>query len=218
MINEESDRFGRHFQISLFGTSHGPEIGVTIIGIPNGFPISLEKIQNELDRRRPGIDPLYSSRQEVDQVKIVSGIKNGCTVGLPVRCVIQNTNLPNKSDQKNESLYRPSHVDYPARLRYGDSIDLRGGGHFSGRLTAGIVIAGAIAKEILAGSGIRIAAYLSQIGSLQDRETYTIEEIQRAISTNPVHTVNLALAQQMISLLQQVQAEYDSIGARITVV
>lgn len=148
----------------IFGESHGPAIGVTLEGVPPGLVIDIDFIEGELSRRAPGTSPLATARREADAVRFLSGVYNGRATGTPLTAVIENTDTRSADYAGLNRTPRPSHADYTGALRYGGFCDHRGGGHFSGRLTAPLVVAGAIAKLILTGHGISVAASISCVG------------------------------------------------------
>lgn len=141
--------WGNKFKLSIFGESHGNGIGAVIDGLPAGIEINLEHIQHELNRRAARGNPLATPRKEGDRIEILSGVFNGRTTGAPLAGLIRNENTRSGDYAKTKDLMRPGHADYTSNIRYGGFQDYRGGGHFSGRLTAPLVFAGAIAKEIL---------------------------------------------------------------------
>ena len=152
-----SGMWGNKFQISIFGESHGEAVGITLWGIPAGLEIDMEFIKSELLRRAGGHDQLSTPRLEKDEFRFISGVFNGKASGSPICCIIPNTNVRSKDYDKIKNFMRPSHADYTAYVKYGGHADYRGGGHFSGRITAGLVVAGAIAKMYLKQQGISIS-------------------------------------------------------------
>ncbi len=211
------DTFGRLFQIELFGESHSEEIGVIIKGVPANIKLDFKFIQNELNRRRPAQSNLSSQRNEPDKFHFTEGIKNETTTGEKIRIVIPNIDVRSQDYSQFEDVYRPSHIEYPARLRYGSEIKLKGGGRFSGRLTAPIVAAGAIAKIILKQQGINIAGYTSQIGSIRDENIYAVKQIQERVESNAVRGIDLELTNNMIDLIENVIKQEDSVGGVVTI-
>lgn len=162
--------WGNKFKLSIFGESHGNGIGAVIDGLPAGIDIDLDGVQHELNRRAARGNPLATPRKEGDQIEVLSGIFNGKTTGAPLAGLIRNENTRSGDYAKTKDLMRPGHADYTANARYGGFQDYRGGGHFSGRLTAPLVFAGAIAKAVLSvirpklGIGSRIVS----IGQVKD--------------------------------------------------
>ena len=152
--------YGKTFRLSIFGESHGPAIGVVIDGLPVGFAPDLDEVAREMARRAPGTSSLSTERREADAVEILSGLFEGKTTGAPLCAMIRNTNT--RSEDYQNRLPRPGHADYTAFIKYKGFSDYRGGGHFSGRLTAPLVFAGALAKQLL--PGLKINAELLLIG------------------------------------------------------
>ena len=214
---DNRDIFGRFFQIELFGESHSEEIGVIIKGVPENIKLDFNFIQNELNRRRPAQNNLTSQRNEPDIFHITEGVKNEITTGEKIRIAIPNIDIRSQDYSQFEDIYRPSHVDYPARLRYGSEINLMGSGRFSGRLTAPIVAAGAIAKIILKQQGIKIAGYTSQIGSIRDENHYSVKQIKEKVETNNVRGIDSVLTKDMIALIENVIKQEDSVGGVVTI-
>lgn len=214
----QSMNIGLSPRIQLFGESHGYEIGCLIHGLALREPFPHEFIQSYLHQRRPGQNSLQSPRKELDQLEITNGVTNGTISGKYIRLVIKNTNFQSTTYHQFRSLPRPSHVDYPARLRFGNHISLSGGGLFSGRLTAPLVMAGAICIHRLSQHHIKILAYTSQIGSVKDDQIYTIIDIEQYVRTNILHAPNPHLFQEMKKIIETVQSEKDSIGGQISVI
>lgn len=162
---------------TIFGESHGPAIGVVLEGVPSGVEMDLDFIRAELQRRAPGKSALTTAREEADEPEILSGVFEGKTTGTPLCAVIRNTDTRSRDYAKLKNLPRPSHADYAGAVRYGGFNDYRGGGHFSGRLTAPLVFAGALAKLILREKGVSITSTLSILEGTPDPSPEEIEEI-----------------------------------------
>ena len=162
---------------TIFGESHGPAIGVVLEGVPSGVEMDLDFIRAELQRRAPGKSALTTARKEADEPEILSGVFEGKTTGPPLCAVIRNTDTRSRDYAKLKNLPRPSHADYAGAVRYGGFNDYRGGGHFSGRLTAPLVFAGALAKLILREKGVSITSTLSILEGTPDPSPEEIEEI-----------------------------------------
>jgi len=173
--------FGTIFKITSFGESHGNLIGIILDGVPAGLEFDLEVIQNELDKRKPGQSYLTTARIEEDRVKVLSGIFNNKTTGAPICLVIENKDIDSSVYEKYKDFLRLSHIDYPALQKYGGFSDYRGSGRFSGRITAGFVMAGAIAKQILKKYNIKIFAYTKSIGDVIDEENLPKKEFEKLI-------------------------------------
>ena len=162
---------------TIFGESHGPAIGVVLEGVPSGVEMDLDFIRAELQRRAPGKSALTTAREEADEPEILSGVFEGKTTGTPLCAVIRNTDTRSRDYAKLKNLPRPSHADYAGAVRYGGFNDYRGGGHFSGRLTAPLVFAGTLAKLILREKGVSITSTLSILEGPPDPSPEEIEEI-----------------------------------------
>jgi chorismate synthase len=162
---------------TIFGESHGPAIGVTLTGVPSGVELDLAFIRSELARRRPGQNALSTARKEADEPEILSGVFEGKTTGTPLCAIIRNTDTRSKDYSQLKVCPRPSHGDYAGGVRYGGWNDYRGGGHFSGRLTAPLVFAGAVAKLILRKKGVEVAAHISMVGGVEDPTPEQLEEV-----------------------------------------
>ncbi|HCA56298.1 MAG TPA: chorismate synthase, partial [Ruminococcaceae bacterium] len=160
--------WGNYLKISIFGESHGGGIGVVMDGLPAGEFIDREALLLQMGRRAPGKDKAATPRSEADTPEILSGLLNDTTTGAPLCAVIRNTNTRSQDYGNVLSCPRPSHADYTGFVRYHGFNDIRGGGHFSGRLTAPLVFAGAVARQILVRRGIRIAAHISSVGAVTD--------------------------------------------------
>ena len=162
---------------TIFGESHGPAIGVVLEGVPSGVEMDLDFIRAELQRRAPGKSALTTARKEADEPEILSGVFDGKTTGTPLCAIIRNTDTRSKDYAKLKHLPRPSHADYAGAVRYGGFNDYRGGGHLSGRLTAPLVFAGALAKLILQEKGVIITSAISILEGTPDPSPEEIEEI-----------------------------------------
>ena len=174
--------FGQLFRLTTFGESHGKAIGGVLDGCPAGVELDIEKIQLELNRRKPGQSSIVTQRKEPDTVEIYSGLFDGKTTGTPIGFAIHNTNQKSKDYSHIKDSYRPSHADYVYDKKYGFR-DYRGGGRSSARETASRVVAGAIAKQFL--SDIQINAFVSQVGELKMEKSY--QELDFSlIESNPV--------------------------------
>ena len=151
---------------TIFGESHGPAIGVTLEGLPSGVELDLDFIRSELKRRAPGQNATSTARREADEPEILSGVFEGKTTGTPLCAIIRNTDTRSKDYSKLKDMPRPGHADYTGQVRYGGCNDYRGGGHFSGRLTAPLVFAGAVAKLVLKEHGVTVSAHVSNLAGI----------------------------------------------------
>lgn len=163
-----SSTWGNNIKISIFGESHGVGIGVVIDGLPAGEKIDFDEVQFQMNRRAPGQDNTSTPRREEDMPEVCAGILNDITTGAPLCAVIENANTRSVDYDKLQRLPRPGHADYTAAVRYNGYNDVRGGGHFSGRLTAPLTFAGSICRQILARRGITIGAHIYAIGNIYD--------------------------------------------------
>lgn len=164
-----SSSFGEHVRISIFGESHGDAIGVVLDNLPAGQTIDEQQLAVQMARRAPGRDLASTPRREGDRVRIVSGLLNGKTTGAPLCGIIENTNTRSADYENLRILPRPGHADYTGAVRYHSANDVRGGGHFSGRLTAPLTFAGAICRQILSARGIRIGAHALRVAGVSDK-------------------------------------------------
>ncbi len=199
---------------TIFGESHGPAIGVTLTGVPAGLELDWAAIEKDMARRAPGKSPLATARKEADQVQVLSGVFEGKTTGSPLCAMIANTDTRSADYTKTRDLARPGHADYPAHVRYQGFNDYRGGGHFSGRLTAPLVFAGAIAKQILAQRGITVGAHISSIYGVNDEALEDWDTLKGVADKNfPV--LNDEKGQEMQEAILEAKEEQDSVGGSI---
>lgn len=213
-----SGMWGNNIRISIFGESHGNAIGINIDGLPSGFEIDLDKIMVEMSRRAPGKSPLSTPRKEGDVPEILSGYFNGKTTGTPLCAIIRNSNTKSKDYSKLKDVMRPGHADYTGAIRYDGFNDYRGGGHFSGRITAPLVFAGAICKQILESKGIVIAAHVNSIGNVKDRsflESDINNELLNAFKGKELPLINSNLEAEMREEVMKARSDRDSIGGTI---
>ena len=212
-----SSEFGNILKVSVFGQSHGKAIGVNIDGLPAGEPIDLEELNAFLDRRKPGKSPLSTARKESDTPVFLSGLENGVTCGFPLCAVIENSDQHSSDYSELADKPRPSHADYTARVKWGGHADMRGGGHFSGRLTAPLCIAGGIAKQILARRGIFVGAHLAAVGTVDDAPfpLHPTAELFDAIAAKPFPVVDDGAGERMQALILEARQDLDSVGGII---
>jgi len=207
--------FGSIFRVTIFGESHGKTIGAVVDGCPAGLQICEDEIQAELDRRRPG-QPLSTSRREQDSVRIMSGTFNGRSNGGPIAMAIDNTDADSSWYDANRFKPRPGHADYTAYVKYRGFNDYRGGGFFSGRLTACMVMGGAVAKKLLSLSGIKVLAHVVQIGDIQvDSRLIDDGQIEENAVLSPVRCADRGKSDQMVAELKRVSGANDSVGGAI---
>ncbi len=205
---------GKFFTLTSFGESHGGCVGVVIGGCPAGLPVSEADIEKEAAKRWPGQDAGSTERKEQDKVEILSGIFNGVTTGAPICLLVWNKDVDSGAYRKNIFLPRPGHADYTAFVKYGGFNDFRGGGRFSGRLTATFVMGGAIAKKLLGLSGIEVLAHAIEIGGIK-AQPKEFDEIKKNVDKNPLRCADLRAAGEMVKLIEKVKEEGDSLGGII---
>jgi chorismate synthase len=205
--------FGKIFTVTSFGESHGKCVGVLIDGCPAGLPVSEDDIQKEVVRRKPN-SSISTARVEPEKVEILSGTSSGFTTGAPICLLIWNKDIDSSSYEQIKNLPRPGHADYPAWIMYRGFNDYKGGGRFSGRITAGFVMAGAIAKIILARIGIEILAYTVEIGGVK-AAVGDFTETKRISRENVLKCPDEAATVEMMAIIKQAQVEGDSIGGII---
>jgi chorismate synthase len=204
--------FGHNLTLTTFGESHGPAIGGVIDGFPSQFPIDLDRVQAELDRRRPGQSAITTGRNEADHVRILSGIFEGVTTGTPIGFMIENADHHSSDYEEMRHAFRPSHADFTYNARYGVR-DHRGGGRSSARETACRVVGGAFARQWLESQGINIVAYTAQVGHIaMDRNAAVTPA---AIEANAVRCPDADAAARMIKLIEEVKADGDTIGGYV---
>ena len=204
--------FGTIFKLSTFGESHGEAIGGVIDGVPASFKLDLEAIQKELDKRKPGQSAIVTQRKESDTVQFLSGIFEGKTTGAPIGFIIPNENQKSTDYKHLEHTFRPSHADFTYQKKFGIR-DFNGGGRSSARETASRVVAGAIAKQMLASLGIRFSTYVDQIGGIRFQSTEFFD--QELIESNLVRCPDAQLAAEMENLVREIRKEGDTIGGAI---
>lgn len=207
--------FGNLLRISVFGESHGSAIGVTIDGFPAGIALDTAFVAREMARRAPSSSPASTARREEDIPRILSGVKDGVTTGAPICMIIENTDAHSGDYVPFAQTPRPGHADYTASVRYHGHQDAAGGGHFSGRLTAPIVFAGALAKLALAKEQIQIGAHLLQVGDVFDDQFSRIAltpALLDALRAQEVPIVNPAAQDAMQALVSRIRSAGDSIG------
>jgi len=210
------NELGIIFRIMSFGESHGECVGVVIDGCPAGFPVNLELIQNLLNKRRPGQSQVTTSRKELDKLHIRSGIFEGKTTGAPILMEISNEDTDSSKYEALRNTPRPSHADFPAHVRYGGNQDFRGGGRFSGRITAGIVMAGGLALQLLDKlQGIHIGSHVIQVGKVKGNSVLTVQTILANREQNAVRTADLKVAPAMEAAIQETRSHNDSVGGLI---
>ncbi len=210
-----SGTWGNSIKLSIFGESHGEGIGIVIDGIKPGIKLDLDYIYYEMKRRAPGESTLTTARRERDDFKILSGYFNGRTTGTPLAVVIFNHSQNSKDYEKTKNLMRPSHGDFPGYIKYGGFNDYRGGGHFSGRLTAPLVFAGAICKKILEDQQIFLGSHIKSIGKIEDDSfdfTNINKETLNMLKKSRIPLLNEGINETVEHAIEEAKKNKDSLG------
>lgn len=212
--------FGKNYKISLFGESHGVALGVNIDGIPAGTKLDLEFIKEEMKRRAPGKSKLTTPRIEKDEFEILSGFFNGVTTGTPLAMIVRNNDQRSKDYSELKKKPRPGHADWSGINRYDGYNDIRGSGHFSGRITASIVFAGAIAKQLLQEKGILIGAHIKSLKDIKDRDfeekDINLKKINK-LRKMVLPTLSENIAIEMENVIMKAREEGDSLGGIVEI-
>ena len=209
-----SSTYGESLKLSIFGQSHGNAIGMTLDGIPAGLKVDTQELQQFLNRRAPGQNDWSTPRKEEDKPEFLSGILDGYTCGAPIAAMIRNTNTRSGDYANLKDAPRPGHADFTAQVKYGGYQDAAGGGHFSGRLTAPLCIAGGLCKQWLEGMGIRIGAHLKVVAGVEDRSFDPLSPELDSVHTQfPV--LDLDAGVKMQDAVAAARKELDSVGGII---
>jgi chorismate synthase len=210
--------YGERIKLTVFGESHGEAIGAVLSGVPAGYKIDMDKVLVQMARRAPGKDKTATPRLEKDFPEVKSGILNGVTTGAPIACVIENTNTKSKDYSNLLDTPRPSHSDYTAYVKYGGNNDIRGGGHFSGRLTAPIVFAGAVLRQILEEKGIKIAAHISSVADVNDKPFNPVEiddELISELNNSAFPLIDKSKEKDIREVVENARINLDSVGGTV---
>ena len=202
-----SSSYGENLRLTIFGQSHSPAIGMTLEGLPTGFPIDMAALQAFLDRRAPGRDKNSTTRKEPDMPEFLSGLTGNVTCGAPLTAIIRNTNTRSGDYSELAIKPRPGHADYTGLVKYGESRDYAGGGHFSGRLTAPLCIAGGICLQLLAKEGITVRARIRTVEGCTDNAPFT-----ESVAHKPFPTVSDEAGEEMQARIAAARVEGDSVG------
>lgn len=204
--------FGKNFKLTTFGESHGDAIGGIIDGCPAGIILDLERIQYELDRRKPGQSSIVTQRKETDEIIFLSGIFEGKTTGTPIGFIIKNEDQKSKDYSHIKDVYRPSHADYVYEKKYGIR-DYRGGGRSSARETVSRVVGGAVAKQVI--PGVKINAFVSSVGDIFIDKPY--QQLDFSLTeSNPVRCPDAVTASKMEEYIREIKKQGDTVGGTIT--
>ncbi|WP_027090408.1 chorismate synthase [Thomasclavelia saccharogumia] len=212
-----SSTWKNKIEITIFGESHGKAIGVVLGNLPSGIKLDMEEVAKEMKRRAPGQNKMSTARKEADKVEIMSGIQDDIITGAPLCAMIYNSDQHSKDYSLLKEKMRPGHSDYPAFVKYKGFNDVRGGGHFSGRITAPIVFAGAVAKQILAQKGIYVGAHILSIKNKYDdyfdmRLSY---DTLKYLKGQQYPVLNQAVYDQFVEIIDQARMNQDSVGGKI---
>lgn len=202
--------YGRNIRLTVFGASHAPCIGMTLEGVSAGEQIDLKELQRFMNRRAPGRAEYATARREPDVPQFRSGLSDGVTTGEPITAVIENTDVRSADYGAFADIPRPGHADYTARMKYGEAADLRGGGRFSGRMTAPVCVAGGICLQLLAREGVTVISRIASIGRINDLGELTVSTAEKAFPT-----VDDARGEAMRAEIAAARAEGDSLGGII---
>lgn len=210
-----SNTIGKNYRVTVFGQSHSDAMGVVIDGLPSGIKINTDLIRYELDRRKPGQVKYTTKRKEEDDFKILSGLVNGFTCGAPIAAIIENKNTKSKDYSELKKHPRPSHADFPAYIKYKGMNDINGGGQFSGRLTAPLTIAGAIAEDILNNRKIYIISRIKSIYNIKDKDINIhdlgYKELEY-IKKKKFPVLDDKKGEEMIECIEEMGKNNDSVG------
>ncbi len=213
-----SGMWGNNIKISIFGESHGSAIGINVDNLPSGFTLDMKEVTREMKRRSPGNNNLSTLRKEDDEPEILSGYFEGKTTGTPLCAIIRNKDNKSKDYSKIKDVMRPGHGDYPGFVKYSGFNDYRGGGHFSGRITAPMVFAGSICKQILRKEKIEIVSHIQSIGEIKDKSFLDCdldEELINSLKYGEFPLINKNLEDKMKNKILNAKKEGDSVGGVI---
>lgn len=213
-----NNTFGRSAALTIFGESHGVSIGAVLDGLPAGEAIDWDAVRTEMARRAPGRNAMSTARSEADAFEVQSGFFNGYTTGTPLCAVIRNGDHRSKDYDQLRHIMRPGHADYSGKIRYGGYNDFRGGGHFSGRLTAPLVFAGAVASQILKRRGVAVGAHILQIGLVRDASFNPLGEDEALFASLKQETLPVLDKTKQAEMEEEIMAakgDLDSVGGVI---
>jgi len=207
-----SNSIGKAFAVTCFGESHGPGVGVAIDGCPAGLHLTVENIQDALNRRIPEEKEVASARREPDMVEIFSGVFQDYTTGAPITLHIRNREARSSDYEPLKDVIRPGHADYPAKVKYGGYSDYRGGGRLSGRMTAAFVAAGSVASKLLENFGVEVLSYTHSVGQYELDALPTSDDVRKLTYANSMRCPDPSLAEKMRGAVLDAKAEGDSLG------
>ncbi|MCL2819258.1 MAG: chorismate synthase [Oscillospiraceae bacterium] len=213
-----SNNFGNNIKVTIFGQSHSPAIGVSVDGLPAGFAIDFDELNAFMQRRRPGQGKHTTTRNEPDEPEFISGLVDGVTCGSVLTAIIRNKDVKSSDYDDIKDIPRPSHADFTAFIKYGSAHDIRGGGAFSGRLTAPLCIAGGICLQLLKNEGISIAAHITQIGNVQAKgfDPVNVGDAEfSALKSAAFPVLDAGVGELMLAAIEEVRQAGDSLGGII---
>ena len=209
---------GNKIRLSVFGESHGPAVGCTLEGLPTGVKIDFDALMTQMSRRAPGKDKTATTRKEADIPEIISGVKDGVTTGAPITIIIKNNDAKSQNYDNLKDTPRPSHADYAAHIKYGGANDIRGGGHFSARLTAPIVAAGTICRQILKDEGITVGGHILSIGGVEDKgfDPVNVSDVELEALSDKLFALNSPETEEpMRAAVEEARLDCDSVGGSV---
>jgi chorismate synthase len=209
-----SNSIGTIFRVTSLGESHGRCVGAVVDGCPAGLRLDVDSLAREMTRRRPGASSVTTSRSEDDAVEVLSGVHGGHTTGAPILMLTWNRDQDSSKYDEIRDRPRPGHADYAARVRYGGFNDHRGGGRASGRITAGFVMAGAVAKQLLSTIGVEVIAYTRAIGGVEASQP-TVEEIRASTEASIVRCPDATASAEMVRVIEEAKRDGDSVGGEV---
>lgn len=209
---------GNKIRLSVFGESHGPAVGCTLEGLPSGVKIDFDALMTQMSRRAPGKDKTATTRKEADIPELISGVVDGVTTGAPITIIIKNNDTKSQNYDNLRDNPRPSHADYAAHIKYGGANDIRGGGHFSARLTAPIVAAGAICRQILKDEGITLGGHILSIGGVEDKrfDPVNVTDTELEALSSKLFALNSPETEELMrAAVESARLDCDSVGGAV---
>ncbi len=209
---------GNKLRVTVFGQSHAEAVGCVVEGLPAGFRPDMERVRAFMARRAPGREPWATPRKESDLPEVICGLVDGVACGAPLTALIRNANTRSADYEGLKRTPRPSHADYPALVKFGESFDIRGGGQFSGRLTAPLCFAGALAVQLLEKRGVLTAAHIAQIGGVRDKEPDMARPDSmelKSLASKPLPVFDGSAGDAMAAEIETARREQDSVGGMV---
>ncbi|MGM0396508.1 MAG: chorismate synthase [Bacillota bacterium] len=210
-----SGSWGRNIKLSIYGESHGPAVGIILDGVKPGIKLDMSFVERQMERRAPGRDSISTSRREQDKVEILSGVKDGVTTGTPINCMIKNGDTRSADYSKHKRIFRPSHADHTGYVKYRSFNDHRGGGHFSGRITTGLVFAGAVAMQILLDDNIVIGSHILRLQKTNEKSFLDVDlssEMLKELGSMQIPVIDKENVKKIEDEILLAKSKEDSIG------